>query len=183
VLYLVVLLPQMLLTCPNTGAMRLKAQDLRPSKERNPEYEERFRKAHHTAKWAVIMAKVGIRRAIAGNPWPHWHILSFNGPDGRESRGVVDLIAVRKDHGVPLSGTKRGDALQIVLIQVKGGSAAKPTAEDAARLRIVARRHGACGILLATWKKGSAAQFFSLDMKSRRGSEWREVDDLRGVFA
>jgi hypothetical protein len=86
-------------------------QNTLPTKTRNPEYEERFRKAHRTAKWAVIMAKVGIRQAIAENPWPHWHILSFNGPDGRESKGVVDLIAVRKDHGKPLPGTKRGDAL------------------------------------------------------------------------
>jgi hypothetical protein len=30
--------------------------------------------------------------------------------------GVVDLIAVRKDHGKPLAGTKVGDALQIILI-------------------------------------------------------------------
>ena len=44
--------------------------------------------------------------------------------------GVVDMLAVRKDHGKPISGTKRGDVLQIVLIQVKGGSAAMPTAAD-----------------------------------------------------
>jgi hypothetical protein len=96
-------------------------------------------------------------------------LLSFTGPDGHESRGVVDLIAVRKDHGEPIPGTKRGDILQIILIQVKGGSAAKPTSADAVRLRIVARHHGACGILLAAWKKGSAAQFFSLHLDSRRG--------------
>src|ERR1035438_4046074 len=65
--------------------------------------------AAHTAKRAVTMAKVGIRQAIADNPWPHWHILSFTGREERESRGVVDLIAVRKYHGEPLRGTKRGD--------------------------------------------------------------------------
>jgi hypothetical protein len=122
------------------------------------------------------------RQAIADKPWPHWHVLSFTGPAGSEARGVVDLIAVRKDHGKPIPGTKRGDALQIILIQVKGGSAAMPTAEDARRLRIVARRHGACGILLATWKKGSAAQFFSLHGNSKILGDWRKVDDLQGVF-
>jgi hypothetical protein len=96
---------------------------------------------------------------------------------------VVDLIAVRKDHSERLFGAKRGDALQIVLIQVKGGSAAKPTADDARRLRIIARRHGACGILLAAWKKGSAARFISLHLDSNRGDEWHEVEDLRSVFA
>jgi hypothetical protein len=125
------------------------------------------------------MTQVAIRRAIADNPWPHWHLLTFTGPDGRESRGVIDLIAIRKDHGEPIAGTKRGDTLQVILIQVKGGSAAKPTAEDAARLRIVARRHGACGVLLAAWKKGNAARFFSLH---KRRPEWREVEDLRSMF-
>ncbi len=135
--------------------------------------------AAHTGKWAVTMTQVAIRRAIADKPWPHWHLLTFNGPDGRESRGVVDMVAIRKDHSEPIAGTKRGDALHIILIQVKGGSAPKPTAEDAARLRIVAGRHGACGVLLAAWKKGSEARFYSLH---KRLSEWNEVDDLRSVF-
>lgn len=125
------------------------------------------------------MTQVAIRRAIADKPYPRWHFVKFDGNSGGESTGVVDLIAVRKDHAEPMTGTKRGDALQIILIQVKGGSAAKPTAEDAARLRIVARRHGACGVLLATWTKGSAARFFSLH---KRLPEWSEVEDLRSVF-
>ena len=150
-----------------------------PVKKRNPEYVRRFEIAAQTAKWAVTMTQVAIRHAIADNPWPHWHLLSFTGPDGRESRGVVDMIAIRKDHSARVPGTKRGDALQIFLIQVKGGGAAKPTKEDAIRLRLVARRHRACGILLATWKKGSAARFYSLH---KRLSEWSEVKDLRTVF-
>jgi hypothetical protein len=72
---------------------------------------------------------------------------------------------------------------EVIPIQAKGGSAANPTAEDAARLRIIRRRHGACDILLATWKKGSAARFFSLHLDSRRGGKWYEVDDLRSEFA
>jgi hypothetical protein len=150
-----------------------------PTKKRNPEYVRRFGIAAQTAQKAVTMAQVGIRRAIKDKPWPHWYLLRFTGPHGHESRGVVDLIAIRKDHSEPIAGTKRGDALQIILIQVKGGSAAKPTAEDAARLRIVARRHGACDVLLATWKKGSEARFFSLH---KRLPEWSEVEDLRSVF-
>jgi hypothetical protein len=55
--------------------------------------------------------------------------------------------------------------------------------EDGAWLRIIARRHRACGILMAAWAKGLAARFFCLHMNSKRGSEWREVKDLRSVFA
>jgi hypothetical protein len=40
------------------------------------------------------------------------------------------------------TGINRGDAFQILLIQVKGGYAANPTVDDGKRLRIVARRHG-----------------------------------------
>ena len=100
------------------------------------------------------MAKVRIRQAVASAPFPRWHLLTFAGPSGSESRGVVDMLAIRKDHSEPPASAKRGDLFQIVLIQVNGGFAANPTLEDGARLRIVAKKHGACGVLLATWKKG-----------------------------
>jgi hypothetical protein len=146
---------------------------------KNADYKKRFKVAAYTEKWAVTMTKVRVRQAVARAPFPRWYFVSFGGPDGGESRGVVDLIAIRKDHGSPRSGLKRGDTLQIILIQVKGGYAAKPTIEDGRRLRIVARRHGACGVLLAAWKKGKAARFFSLRPKAKSGAEdWIEVPDL-----
>jgi hypothetical protein len=55
-------------------------------------YERRFQLAAETAKWAVTMAQVRIRQAIADNPWPHWHILSLLDRMGTKSRGVVDLL-------------------------------------------------------------------------------------------
>jgi hypothetical protein len=100
---------------------------------------------------------------------------------GGESVGVVDLLAIRKDHGEPLGGIRRADALQIILIQVKGGAAAKPTLEDAARLRRVAKRYGARHVLLATWKKGTAARFFRLRRRPAREA-WAEITDLDSVF-
>ena len=93
------------------------------------------------------------------------------------------MLAIRKDHGDPPLGAKRGDLFQIILIQVKGGYAAKPTAEDGKRLRIVARRHGACGVLLAAWKKGKAARFFSLRPKAIAGKDdWIDVPDMNAIF-
>ena len=138
--------------------------------------------AAHTQKWAIIMTKVRIRQAVAASPWPRWHLLTFSGPNGAESTGVVDMIAVRKNHGAPAIGTKRGDLLQVILIQVKGGGAARPTAGDGKRLRIVARRHRAGGVLLATWKKGTAVKFFSLRQKSHRSGDWAKRDDLNAIF-
>lgn len=125
------------------------------------------------------MAKVCIRQAAFKKSWPRWHLIDFYGAHGRESRGVVDLIAIRKDHSDEnaRSGLKRGDALQIILIQVKGGDAADPTEDDAKRLRIVKRRHKACAVLLGSWKRGSAVQFYSLE---RDG--WKPVKELGVIF-
>jgi hypothetical protein len=84
------------------------------------------------------MTKVRIRQALART---RWQLVTFCGVLGAESVGVVDLMAIRKDHGNRLPYTKRGDTFQIILIQVKGGKAPMPTAEDGHRLRAVARHH------------------------------------------
>jgi hypothetical protein len=138
------------------------------------------RKAATTARWAVTMTKVRIRKVLART---RWQLVTFCGGAGGESVGVVDMIAIRKDHRDLLPGTKRGDRLQIVLIQVKGGKAAMPTEDDGHRLRIVARHHRARQVLLATWNKGTAARFFRL--RHRRGKglrDWIEVEDLDTIF-
>lgn len=78
---------------------------------------------------------------------------------------------------------KRGDELQIVVIQVKGGSAAKPTAEDERRLHVVAKRLRARHVLLATWQKGRAAQFFKLQPgKTAPFQKWTKITDLDAIF-
>src|SRR5207247_5147864 len=135
-------------------------------------------KAAITARWAVTMVKVRIRRVASRM---RWQLVTFYGKSGGESVGVVDLLAIRKDHGEPVGGIRRGDALQIILIQVKGGAAAKPTSEDAARLRVVAKRHCARHVLLATWKKGTSARFFRL-RRASAGEPWTEITNLDLVF-
>jgi hypothetical protein len=137
-------------------------------------------KAAKTARWAVTMTKVRIRKVTART---RWQLVTFYGRSGGESVGIVDLLAIRKDHRRPTAGLGRGDVLQIVLIQVKGGLAPKPTANDWRRLRAVADRHGATEILLAAWSKGKAAQFFRPDGNATSGRMcWRELSDLDSVF-
>jgi hypothetical protein len=130
-------------------------------------WKDAQQKAALTARWAVTMAKVRIRRVVSRT---RWQLVTFYGKSGGESVGVVDLLPIRKDHSEPVGAARRGDALQIILIQVKGGSAAKPTLEDAARLRVVAKKHGARHVLLATWKKGTAGAFLSLAQSDCQGS-------------
>jgi hypothetical protein len=133
-----------------------------------------------TARWAVTMTKVRIRQVLSRT---RWQLVTFSGKAGGESVGIVDLLAIRKDHRKPANGTKRGDMLQIVLIQVKGGSAAMPTEEDGRRLQVVARRVHAQHVLLATWKRGSAVIFFSHNPRATVAARrWAEVVDLGSVF-
>jgi hypothetical protein len=142
------------------------------------DWKEAQQKAARTARWAVTMAKVRIRRVASRT---RWQLVTFHGKSGGESVGVVDMLAIRKDHSPQIGGIRRGDALQIILIQVKGGTAAMPTFDDAARLRAVAKRHGACDVLLATWKKGTMPRFFRLRGATAK-EPWIEGTDLESVF-
>ena len=135
-------------------------------------------KAARTARWAITMSKVRIRRVASRT---RWQLVTFYGEGGAESAGVVDMLAVRKDHAASSGVIRRGDALQIILIQVKGGAAARPTTEDAARLRAVAKRHGACEVLLATWKKGRMPHFYRL-RRATASEPWAEITNLDSIF-
>lgn len=128
-------------------------------------------KAHHTAKWARTMTKWLItynRRTGA-----RWNLVEFGGRSGAESRGIVDLVAIRKDHRhgdrARRHGCKLGDLFEIVLIQTKGGSANRPTPADRARLRQVARYHKATAVVLAEWRRGRTLSLFRL---SALGTDW-----------
>ena len=59
------------------------------------------------------MTKVRIRQVISRT---RWQLVTFCGQAGAESRGIVDMMAVRKDHKNLPAGLKRGDALEIIQI-------------------------------------------------------------------
>jgi hypothetical protein len=137
-----------------------------------------------TARWAVTMTKVGIRRVMART---RWQLVTFLGKAKHESVGVVDLVAIRKDHGKPEPKMKRGDTFQIILIQVKGGAAPMPTVEDGIRLHAVAKRHHACDVLLGAWARGKAVEFFKLRRRTSTHlqswhRDWQKVENLEAVF-
>jgi hypothetical protein len=132
-------------------------------------------KAQHTAKWARTMTKWLVtysRRAGA-----RWNLIDFGGKAKAEARGIVDLIAIRKDHRHDGPGLKRGDLFEIVLIQTKGGSAPRPTAQDLARLAKVARHHRAKAVILAEWRRAEKLEIFKLS-----GARWKRVspDEIFG---
>jgi len=122
-------------------------------------------KAQHTAKWARTMTKWLI--TYSRRTGARWNLVEFGGKTGAEARGIIDLIAIRKDHRKDVSGLKRGDLLDIVLIQTKGGSAPRPTEKDRARLLKVARYHRAKAVVLAEWRRREKLDVFKLE-----GTEW-----------
>ncbi len=109
-------------------------------------------KALRTAKWARIMTKWLISHSSKGGV--KWQVVSFNGPAGQESKGIVDMIAIRKNHGRSENSQHRGDLFEIILIQVKGGTAEFPSSTEIDRLVSVKDYHRADKVVLTEWKQG-----------------------------
>ena len=132
-------------------------------------------KAKRVAAWAKTMTKVVISQKQDKSP--PWHVINFRGPNKAESRGIVDMLAVRRNHAEPALPLKRGDLFEIVLIQTKGGNAKLPNATDRERLRKVGAEYNAKAILLSEWKEGSLPKFYQL-----KSDDWIELRDISVVF-
>jgi hypothetical protein len=88
---------------------------------------------------------------------------------------VVDVVAIRKNTSVPSNSLlKRGDLRDIILIQMKGGSAKLPGLDELHRLRVVAEYYRAREIMLFNWDRGRKASFSILD----RTLTWRKKKSL-----
>lgn len=83
-----------------------------------------------------------------------WQVVSFNGKAGQESKGIVDMIAIRKNHSQSVTAPHRGDLFEIILIQVKGGGADFPSSVEIDRLVNVKDHHRADKVVLTEWKRG-----------------------------
>ena len=115
-------------------------------------------KAHVTGRWAEI-----IFRTLSSRVANRWKFVSFRGVNKSEWRGVVDLIAIRKNTKPPAGNLlKRGDLFDIVLIQIKGGTARGPTENDCRRLREVKRFYRAKDVVQFQWRKGKSSEFYVL---------------------
>lgn len=103
--------------------------------------------------------------------------VEFGGRTGAESYGIVDIVAIRKNHRPSDPDVKRGDLFEIILIQAKGGSAPWPSESDIDRLDATAKFHRARAVVLASWKLGTKVQLYQLVDRT-----WQERAPLE-VFA
>jgi hypothetical protein len=144
-------------------------------------------KVFRTGKWAETMAHWHI--TYSGRPGQQgqsrgrsvkWPMVSFPGPNGHDARGIVDMLAIRKDHRTEGSRVSRGDRFDIVLIQIKGGTARRPTSKDVTRLRRIHRRYRAKATVWVQWKKGKSIVWHRLRPSAKE--PWAGVTDLREIF-
>jgi hypothetical protein len=157
------------------------AQHMTPSEARPTESEPlapksktAAQKALETATWARTMTKVIISRNNKKPPF--WHVINFLGVEKQESAGIIDLLAIRKDHS-KASSLPKGDGFEIILVQVKGGKAKSPSTEDVRRMEAVAKNYAAKAVVLSSWKKGSAPEFRTLS-----NSAWGDPVDPDSIF-
>ena len=129
-------------------------------------------KAKKTGQWAKIMAKWLITYSSKGKPWK---IVSFEGKEGGESRGIVDFIAIRRNHKFSNEKLKAGDIFEIILIQAKGGTASFPTDEEISRLIEVKNYYHAKHIVLANWKKREKLNFYYLINRNWKEGDAKEI--------
>jgi hypothetical protein len=130
-------------------------------------------KAVRTDRWTEIMF-----RALSARSSTRWRFVSFRGAGRREWRGIVDMVAIRKDTRAPASDLlKRGDLFDLILIQLKGGSAKLPSQEELQRLSAVAESYRASDVVLFEWKKGVYSRFSVLT----KDQTWRE-STARAIF-
>lgn len=115
--------------------------------------------AGETDRWTEILF-----RALSNRVAKRWRFVSFRDENRGEWRGIVDILAIRKDTSVPANvDLKRGDLFDIILIQMKGGSARPPSMVEKRRLRAVADHYDAREVVLFEWKKGKSTKFCTLD--------------------
>src|SRR4051794_31543276 len=131
------------------------------------------RKAIDTDRWTEIML-----RALTSRVAKRWRFISFRGSGNREWRGIVDVVAIRKDTGIARNPAfKRGDLFDLILIQMKGGSAGMPTADECRRLLDVKKYYKAKAVVLFQWDRGRKTEFGVLNRKL----EW-ERSTCRQIF-
>ena len=118
---------------------------------RNVDWSIAVEKAQNTEKAALEVTKWRINQLTSKTKW---QLVEFSGKKGHEAVGIVDLLAIRKNHVrmVKKVGLKPGDLFDMVLIQVKGGSASWPSLNDIQRMQILARYYNADNVVLSNWK-------------------------------
>ena len=128
-------------------------------------------KAIYTDKWTQTMFN------HQTNKMAHrWKFTPFRGKKKRDSKGVVDVLAIRRNTADPNKPPlKANDLFEFILVQLKGGGALFPSQDDLARLWAVRDHYDAKEVVLFERRKSRCT--FSVLRKSRdEVLEWVKSD-------
>jgi len=133
---------------------KLKTKGFKQVKTKIPrktDWTAAVEKAENTGKAATEITKWRIDQLDSRT---RWQLVEFMGRKGKESAGIVDILAIRKDHEkmVKKVGLKPGDLFEVILIQVKGGNASWPSSDDIKRLQKLGRYYNAVDVVMSEWK-------------------------------
>ena len=171
------------------AAQTKKSKNLKSTKtekaHRDVDWSVAVEKAQNTEKAALEVTKWRINQLTSKTKW---QLVEFSGKKGHEAVGIVDLLAIKKDHvkTVKKEGLKPGDLFDIILIQVKGGNASWPSEEDIKRLRIVSRYYYADKIVLSNWRNEQLKFYLLKDIDGKKEfrshDAWNEVKSPDEIF-
>jgi len=142
-------------------------------------------KAENTGKAAMEITKWRINQLESRT---RWQLIEFMGKKGKESAGIVDILAIRKDHEKKLKEVKLkpGDLFEIIPIQVKGGNASLPSSDEINRLQRVAMYYSAKNVALFKWKNEQLTLYrlknFEYRKKLNPREAWIKVSSLSEFF-
>jgi hypothetical protein len=117
-----------------------------------------------TEQYTEILFRAWVSRVAK----TRWRFEAFRGPGDRPPAGIVDAIAMRKDHRKANDGN-RGDRFEFISVQMKGGNALMPTDKDKKRLRRAKAYCAAKEVVLFEWRPNKGAKFSVL-----KGDDWKE---------
>jgi hypothetical protein len=129
----------------------------------NTDEAKPWQKSGNTDRWTEILF-----RALSNRVAKRWRFVSFRGVGGGEWCGIVDVMAIRKNTAPSKDHLlKPGDLFDIVLVQMKGGLAKRPSLPEIKRLKAVKKFYQAKDIILFEWKRGQGCIF-----SRREGDKW-----------
>ena len=134
-------------------------------------------KAYMTGRLAVQATKLRILEIDNKNDAPLSQFVEFEGRQGGESNGIVDLLVVKRNRDrkkIKNMDCNVNDLLDIIHIQVKGGSAGDPTKAAKKRMLIVSKYYNCRETLLSRWNPAKFNQVIFKRLKNNL--EWEKVD-------
>ena len=133
-------------------------------------------KAIYTDKWTQTMFNHQTNKMAY-----RWKFQHFRGKKKRDSRGVVDVLAMRRNTADPKKPPlEANDLFEFILVQLKGGEAPMPLQKDLVRLWAVRDHYDAKDIVLFERRK-SKCTFSVLRKIGNEEFEWVK-SDRKSIF-